>query len=212
MKRVMLAAVVLGIGSGIAGRAGAEMVVTFTYSGVGAEDSGYGGGSFSFADGLTTVGLADLTSFDFVLHDDATGAGTSSEYSFGLGDLTSFSAALSAGPTLASLSLGTGFVDGSNPAFSPQSFTVASLAPDGASTSSILVLPPPEAPIISLATTGSLTVAGITTGPAAPEPASLAMGVVASLVGLGIVRRRRVGRSGPHPSDQGGFARSHSSE
>ena len=94
------------------GRAGT--IVNFGYSGRGGPDYAglisTGAGSFSFADGLATVGLADLTSFAFDLDENTPNTAT-----FGLLDLTSFSASVGPGPTLTSLALETGSVQGSNP-------------------------------------------------------------------------------------------------
>jgi hypothetical protein len=86
---------------------------------------GTGSGSFSFASGLTTAGLSDLTSFSFLEIQDTTRCGPCHfagsipsyiAYEFGFGDLTSFSLTLEQGvPT--KFSLETNNVNGEFQAF-----------------------------------------------------------------------------------------------
>ena len=91
MRRAMLAAAVLVLMAATAGRTQAGTIVNFSYSGRGGPDSAglisTGTGSFSFADGLTTVAMGDLLSFQFDLEENSPNTVT-----FGLADLTSFSA------------------------------------------------------------------------------------------------------------------------
>jgi hypothetical protein len=134
MRWAMLAAAVVGLMAATAGRARAETVVNSSYDGRGGpDDAGVictGTGSFSFADGLSTVGLADLASFDFTLEEN-----TPNTVAFGLADVTSFSASVGPGPTRSSLALGTGPVQGSVQGTYPREFDVSSLDSGGASTS-----------------------------------------------------------------------------
>ena len=63
-----------------------------------------GAGTFSFADGLSTVGLADLVSFDLTLQETP-----SNSMTFGLGGRhRAFQATIGPGPSLSSLSLDAG--------------------------------------------------------------------------------------------------------
>ena len=113
MRRAMLAAVSLGLIVEMAGLAQAGTIVDFSYSGRGGPDNAglisTGTGTFSFADGLSTVGLTDLTSFDFTLNENTPNTAT-----FGLSALTSFSASVGPGSTLTNLALATSSVQGSN--------------------------------------------------------------------------------------------------
>jgi hypothetical protein len=181
MRRAIVAAV-LGLMAATGARARAEWTVNFRYSGRGGPDFAglisTGAGSFSFAGGLSTVGLTDLTSFDFTLDETTPNTAT-----FGLTNLTSFSAAVGPGTTLTSLALATGPVQGTNPETERREFTVSSLGPQGASTSFVLLGLP-----FSL-TQGSVTIVSVV-----PEPSSLALAAFGALIvadGLRRGRRRR---------------------
>lgn len=175
--RAILAAI-LGLMAATAGQARADWTVNFSYSGRGGPDFAglvsTGAGSFSFAGGLTTVGLADLTSFNFTLDETTPNTAT-----FGLADLTSFSAAVGDGPTPTSLALMTGPVQGTNQETEPREFAVSSLSPQGASTSFVLLGFP-----------FSLTEGTVTITSAVPEPSSLTLAALGALVVAGGWSRR----------------------
>jgi hypothetical protein len=182
----MLAAVILGL-MAVAmttGRAAAGTIVSFSYFGRGAPD-GNGGltssgtGSFSFADGLSTVGLPDLTSFHLDLEEN-----TPNTTIFGLSDLKSFSATLGPGRLLTNLALDTFATQGPDPTSYPREFTISSLNPPDAETH-VVVLGFPL-----FWTSGTITITGITV----PEPSSLTLAVVGIggvIVASGWARRRR---------------------
>ena len=93
MRFAFLGAAVLGLVAGMTDQTGAATIVQFSYSGHGVP--GFegidcnGNGSFSFADGLSTVGLTDLSSFTVTLDEN-----TPNTVTFGLADLKDFSATL----------------------------------------------------------------------------------------------------------------------
>jgi hypothetical protein len=182
MRRAMLAAV-LGLMAATAGRARAEMIVNFSYSGRGGPDNAgliaTGAGSFSFADDLSTVGLVDLTSFDFTLDENTPNTAT-----FRLADLTSISASVGPGPTLTSLALATGPVQGSNPETWPREFAISSLGP-GASATYFHIL----------GQSLSLTAETVTITSIVPEPSAFALAVLGALVVAGGWSRRRKARA-----------------
>lgn len=86
MRQAMLAVAVASLMAATTGRAPAGTIVDFSYYGRGGPDEAglisTGTGSFAFADSLSTVGLADLTSFDFTLSEN-----TPNTAIFGLPDL-----------------------------------------------------------------------------------------------------------------------------
>ena len=100
--------------------------IDFTYTGVvaGPEHS-YGSGSFSFADGLTTLGLGDLTDFTFNLHINN---GGSYFNTFTSADLTAFSATI-AGGSVTDLSLDTNAETSPIHGIIPENFVVTGLGP-----------------------------------------------------------------------------------
>ena len=156
---------VLGLLAGVAGQAGANTIM-ISYSGTGPGSLSMGLGSFSFADGLSTVNLSDLTAFSFSQSFNV-GDSVVPEFRYGLGDLTAFSATLSAGQILTTLSLETGNVLG-NPAtyshgraFAPQAFKVTSLATGGASTLNLN--------IDTTITTGTVTQVSAVPEPSTPD-------------------------------------------
>lgn len=138
-------------------------------------------GSFAFAGGLSTVGLADLTSFDFTLNETTPNTAT-----FGLADLTSFSASVGAGPTLTSLTLATGPVQGTNQETYPREFTISSLDPGNADTYFYVGF---LGQSFSL-TTGSVSITSIVTTPV-PEPSTFTLAVLGTLMVAGGIRRGR---------------------
>jgi hypothetical protein len=183
----MLAAAMLGLMAATAAPARAETIVQFSYLGRGGPDNSgliaTGNGRFSFADGLSTVGLSDLTSFDLTMVET-----TPNTIKFGLSDLDSFSASLGPGPTLTSLALTTAWVQGDSIGSQPRDFVVSSMGPDGAATNYELLG-------ISFSwTTGAVT---ITSVDPVPEPSAgiLAMlgalTVAAGYSGLRSARRRQ---------------------
>jgi hypothetical protein len=116
---------------------GRATTLTFAYSGgqSSIQASVLGTGSFTFATGLTSVGLADLTAFSFsqetTFLDFSLPGFVSSTFTYGLGDLTSFSLTL-AGNIPVAFTLDTVQVVGSNPAFlAPESFGVFDSASAG---------------------------------------------------------------------------------
>ena len=149
-----------GVGHGRAGT-----IVDFSYSGRGGPDFAglisTGAGSFSFAGGLSFVGLKDLTSFTFTLNEN-----TPDTTTFGLSDLTSFSASVGPGPSLASLALATNTVQGSNQETEPREFIVSSLSSGGAATDYYFFFQS-----FSL-TSGTVTINSVTT---APEPSTFSL-------------------------------------
>jgi PEP-CTERM motif len=175
MRRGILVAAVLGLMAAtmMTSRAGAGAIVSFTYLGRGAPD-GNGGltsngtGSFSFADGLSTVGKSDLTSFHFDLEEN-----TPNTTIFGLKDLKSFSATVGPGPTLTSLALDTYATEGPDPTSYPREFTISSLEPPDAETHVVIFGFP------LFWTSGTITIISVT----APEPSSLTL----AILGIGVV-------------------------
>lgn len=184
MTRPVLAAV-LGLMVGAAGEARAAVTVSFSYSGRGGPDEAglvaTGTGSFSFADGLTTVGLADLTAFDFTLTENTPNVAT-----FGLTDLSSFSAEVGPGTTVTGLALRTGPVQGTNPETERREFGVSSLGAGDAATYFVLLGVPFEQ------TTGTAT---ITPAATAPEPSTFALAAAGGLVAAAARARGR--KAGP---------------
>lgn len=184
VRWAVLAAVV-GLTAATAGGTRGAVIVDFSYSGRGGPgDAGLiatGTGRFSFADGLTTVGLADLTAFAFTLDENTPNTAT-----FGLPDLTSFAAEVGPGPTLTSLALATDAVQGTNPQTWPREFTVSSLDPDGAATRVVILG-------VSLEqTTGTVT---ITPAATAPGPSAAALAAVGTLVAAAGRAGRRTART-----------------
>ncbi len=175
MRRAMIAVAVLCSVLPAAGQARASTIVNFSYSGRGGPDFAglisTGTGSFSFADGLETIGLADLTSFSFTLDEN-----TPNTTIFGISDLTSFSATLGAGPTVTSLALGTSKVQSNNEETWPREFFIASLDPDGASSRYFFVIESLEL------TTGTATITSVLS--TVPEPSSVTLGGCAALIGI----------------------------
>ncbi|MBC7881388.1 MAG: PEP-CTERM sorting domain-containing protein [Anaerolineae bacterium] len=138
-----------------------------------------GTGSFSFADGLTNISLASLTSFTFT---DIIGT-LSDRVTFTLANLGSFSATATAGssPALNSLIFATTNVGSLTSTAGLQAFSVSSLAFQGGS-------------LRSQGNTNSLNSAGqITNISYVPEPSSaLGMLVVGASGALTLLRRRRL--------------------
>jgi hypothetical protein len=183
----LLAAAVLGLMAATmtAGRATAGTIVSFSYFGRGSPDgndslTSNGTARFSFANSLTTVGLADVTSFYLDLEENAPNTTI-----FGLSDLKSFSTTVGPGPSLTSLALGTYPTQGLDPTSYLREFTISSLNPPAASTY-VVVLGFPL-----FWTSGTITITAFTV----PEPSSLtlaALGAGTLIVVVGWSRRRRV--------------------
>lgn len=95
-----------------------------------------GSGSFSFTNGLSQVGLADLNSFNLTLIADY-GDSVKPSFSFSFSDLTAFSATLDQNLLLTSLNLSTNNVfsipltNSSGAFFAPQSFHVTAIDTTG---------------------------------------------------------------------------------
>jgi hypothetical protein len=186
IKRMATTALALAC---LAGSARASVTVNFSYSGTpsgGFTLDSSGTGSFTFADGLAAVGLADLTSFGFTQTvTDSRNGDFLGTFTYGLSSLTSFSATVGPGPGLTGLGLTTGFVLPSPPGIAAESFTVSSLGTGGASTTLILGL------ISEAATAGTVTITSIETT-AVPEPGTAAM--LASGIPIALMAWRRRGR------------------
>lgn len=187
MKRIGLAVAVWGLLAGVAGRAEAALI-SFTYSGPnvfpGLTGNTTGRGSFSFADSLTSLALADLTAFSYVQDVTAippfTGPPTQTTFIFALADLTTFSATLGPGGVPTSLALSTRPVPAANPFFFPETFIVSSLATNGAATFNN---------IGQQLTRGTVTITP--TAAPVPEPSTIVSASIAGLMGLGYGWRRR---------------------
>jgi hypothetical protein len=185
MRRMMLAAAVLSLLAATAGQARAGTTVSFSYSGRGGpDDEGFfttGTGSLSFASGLSTVGLSDLTSFAFSLEENNPPTPLNIA-NFGLTDLTSFSASVGPGPTLTSLALQTSAVQGSDQTTYPREFSISSLNPSVAFTHFDLF----GFPIFL--TGGTVTITSVSV----PEPSTFNLAVLGALiVAAGWSRRRK---------------------
>ena len=187
MQPAMLAAAVLGLMAATAGQARAGTTVSFSYSGNGGPDNaGFftnGTGSFSFASGLSTVGLADLKSFTFTMEESTTNDPDSNTITFGLADLSSFSASVDPGPNLTSLALATDPVQGSSYGSYPREFTISSLNPPDASTYL-------DFHGLSI----FLTSGTITTTLSVPEPSTFILAVLGALFVAGGWSRHRKAR------------------
>jgi len=173
MRQAFLGAAILCAMVASTGQGRAATIVHFSYSGRGGPDFAglisTGTGSFSFESGLTTVGLADLTSFRFTLDEN-----TPNTTIFGLSDLTSFSATLGAGPTVTSLALGTSKVQGNNDETWPREFFISSLDSGGASSRYFLVIESFEL------TTGTAAITSVVTS--VPEPSSFTLATSAAII------------------------------
>ena len=183
----------LGLIALVAPRTAHANTITFTYTSPISNNTGVtGSGSFSFAGSPSSVSLAQLTSFSFtdVLTNYFTSGNVSqtATFSYSLTDLNSFSASFDSTGALTALSLATNLlapVQASTPSFYPEGFDVASLAPGGASTQTIVSC---CGNITSVGSIGNLQV--IPT----PEPSSLLLlgtGVL-GLMGGGLMRRKQL--------------------
>ncbi len=184
MRRAMVMVAVLGLTAAMADGARAGMTVNFSYYGTGGPGNGglssTGAGSFSFADGLTTVDRGDLASFNLILNEN-----TPNTTTFGLADLSSLSASVGPGPTLTSLSLATDAVQGSNNTTYPREFTVSSLDP-ALATSYFVILGEPI-----FWTGGVVTITGVSV----PEPSSFTLAILGALIVAGGCARHRNARA-----------------
>ena len=177
---ILLVAVAFGTSSAPAS------LVNLTYSGVNEDNSfiaALGSGSFTFADGTTSLSLKSLTAFRFnqttTLTDPSLSG--SDSYNYGLADLVSFSATLSATGTVTALSFETGYKDAAAGFLNPQYFAVKSLNRNGAT-------------FYQSGRDGDVTTGTVVArlAPAAvPEPSSLGLCGLAGLVGM--AARRRIG-------------------
>jgi len=168
--------------------------VTFTYSGNPVNTTTVSGfGSFSYNGSLSTIGLGDLTSFNFEMDLSTPGAITNPaifQYSL-VPDLLSFSATV-VGGVVTSLSLATDYESAINTGVydeTQKSLVVTSLATGGASNytySSVLNR-------VTLFDTGTITTLG--PGGATPEPSSMLLAGGAALL-LGFGRRKMLTRRG----------------
>lgn len=96
----------------LSGAASAQITtVNFAYSGTDTNISypaiSAGTGSFSFASGLTSVGLSDLTAFSFTTTRDIPTFGFTSTFSYGLSDLSAFAGSFTLSGDINALSLRT---------------------------------------------------------------------------------------------------------
>jgi hypothetical protein len=178
------------LGLMIGAPARADLIVDFSYSGTGTSpNTATGNGSFQFADGLSTLGKSDLTSFSFTQTVDTKEGRNVKEstVTYGLSDLTSFSATIGSGPEVTSLSLQTKALSGEGYT-AIYAFNISNLGPGGAETTLKLGI---------VEDTGAVSITSITSSsPAVPEPSSAilaAFGTVA-LGAYGWCRNRRAQR------------------
>jgi hypothetical protein len=178
----------------IGGRADADTSVAIRFS---VDEPGNvnlvsGAGSFTFADGLTTVGLGDLKGFFFTAWVvDATHGGPQL-YDYQIFKLLTLSATFEAGPTgptLTSLSLSTSPQPTPQPLFPDLAFHVTSLATGGAFMETWTA-----GVDEGVYAVGTITIRGISTGVSpVPEPSgAIPLGLGATAVALGCRRRRAV--------------------
>jgi hypothetical protein len=168
--------------------------INFSYSGVEASSQGAknaitsGSGSFSFSDSLTSISLSDLTSFSFSLTTTVfinafPGSPSIATFNYDLSTLTSFSGSVNPPEFLTSLALATIPVNGINGStFNPESFTVQSLQPNGASVS---VFQP------GFPTGGAIQIGTVTQVTSVPEPSTVT-GILLFGGFLGAIRFRRM--------------------
>jgi hypothetical protein len=165
----------------------AGTMVRFHFSAVGPGNSVEGDGSFSFADGLTTVRIGEVTGFSFeasvfdVIHG-------SQYFNYNTIMLKTFSATLTAdsgGPALTSLSLSTSpYQQPDDPDFPELAFNITSLAKDWA-----FMERWKSGVDEGLYSTGTVSIIDIDTGvTAVPEPSSM----VLVALGLACVFRRKM--------------------
>jgi hypothetical protein len=179
VRRVILAAAVLGLMTATAGQVRAGTIVTFSYSGNGGPDNqGFlssGTGSFSFSSSLPGVGQGNLTSFSFTLNEQLENeGGPDNTVVYGLNDLASFSASVGPGLSLTALSLDTKGVVGSEQGSYAREFTVSSLDPPAGSTH-FLVLGFPI-----FLTSGTVTINSVINS--VPEPSTFTLAVLAAVI------------------------------
>ncbi len=185
IRLAMLAAAVLGLLASTEGRARADLVVDFSYSGNGGpDDQGFdcnGTGSFSFGNVFPGVGQGNLTSFNFTMTETQDPLPETNTVTYGLSDLTAFTATLGPDQTVTSLSLTTGPVEGSDTTTFPRLIVISSLSPGDAST-----LLDFHGVTFGL-TSGTATITSVV-----PEPSSFVLAVLGALiVAAGRSRRRK---------------------
>jgi len=111
----------------------AKTIVNLSHLGRGGPDNAAlistGTENISFANGLSTVGLGDITSFNFNLEET-----TNNSVTFGLAGLTSLSASVGPGLTRTSLAIETRAVQDTGQGTHPREFATSSLGPGDATT------------------------------------------------------------------------------
>ncbi|WP_337175705.1 PEP-CTERM sorting domain-containing protein [Paludisphaera sp.] len=190
LKRTLILAL-LAIG----GRVDADTVVAIRFT-IDQQPGNWavGEGTFSFADGLTTVGLGDLKTFFLATSVIDAVHGGPQPYNYEQITLQGFSATFEAGPTgptLTSLAISTAPIPPpQDPLFPYLAFNATSLAKDGA------FMERWESSVDEgVYVTGTMTVLRIDTGVrAVPEPSgAISLGLGATAIALGWRRRRGAG-------------------